>query len=691
VFPLKSAGPVEKRRAREEFVRARRNNRRDGHEYQGEMSVRDEEPPEFKPRSPQPRSAPVQRVPRFRQFVLARAQQRFSRLAGAARSSTRKPLRGGGRTTEADVPVPGPGAQRCIIKARVVPLRARGMAAARLHLDYIERDGVEQDGSPGRLYSGASSEVRGPLVADVANERHQFRFIVSPENGHEVDLTTFARDLMARMERDTGRRLVWGAVNHHDTDNPHVHIVVRGVDARGTPVRLERAYIAERFRWQAQHLLTRELGRRTGLDIALQLNREVRQERYTTLDRRLSRELSPDGFVDMRRLSLTTDRAMAARFVGRLTVLAKLGLAHKPTAASWQLAAGWEGALRALGERGDIIKRMHAALGERANPAQFSIVDVAREHPVIEGVVRRKGLHDELKADLFVVIETARGRAHYVRIDAAAAEAVREGQMVRIERTPHPLGKPIDEVLQAIARQFDGVFDPARYRAELAASQPTPGGARLEPDAIVAANIRRLERLEGHQLAVRGPDGKWLVPQNLVDLLAERDRSRPRLRTKVAVLGRGPTEEARQVRPSWLDSHRSADPTRAGYGFGAEIAAAVREREAFLTGLGIPAAPTTRRAVLEQRARASLGEDLARAMGGTFVPEPEPGFRGRVLPCDTGLGGPRFVQVVDEAARRVAVLPAAQLATGLEGRLVELSRDTAGQLVAQQQGISRGD
>jgi hypothetical protein len=107
--------------------------------------------------------------------------------------------------------------------------------------------------------------------------------------------------------------------------------------------------------------------------------------------------------------------------------------------------------------------------------------------------------------------------------------------------------------------------------------------------------------------------------------------------------------------------------------------------------MGIPTAPAARRAALERHARTSLGENLARALGGTFVAEPEPGFRGRVLLCDTGPGVPRFVQVVDEAARRVAIFPAAQFASGLEGRVVELNRNAAGQVVAQQAGISRGD
>src|SRR5579862_3970777 len=128
-----------------------------------------------------------QRVPTFRQFVLARAQQRFSRLAGTGRRGSGNHV--GARGAAADVPRPTLGSRRCLMKARVVQMRAGGVAAARLHLDYIERDGVERDGSAGRLYSDVPADVRQSLAESLQGERHQFRFIISPEDAHKLDLT----------------------------------------------------------------------------------------------------------------------------------------------------------------------------------------------------------------------------------------------------------------------------------------------------------------------------------------------------------------------------------------------------------------------------------------------------------------------------------------------------------------------
>ena len=104
-----------------------------------------------------------------------------------------------------------------------------GVAA---HLRYIQRDGVTPEGEPGAAYG--ATEDRADAEAFEARgreDRHQFRFIVSPEDAAELgDLRGFTRDLMGRMEGDLGTRLDWVAVDHFDTDNPHSHVVLRGVD-----------------------------------------------------------------------------------------------------------------------------------------------------------------------------------------------------------------------------------------------------------------------------------------------------------------------------------------------------------------------------------------------------------------------------------------------------------------------------
>jgi type IV secretory pathway VirD2 relaxase len=123
-------------------------------------------------------------------------------------------------------------ARRVTVKARVVKLRgSKAMSAAAAHLRYVQRDGVTREGEQGRLYSTFTDDADGKAFLERAEgDRHQFRFIVSPEDGAALEtLRGFTRDLMARMEEDLRTNLDWVAVDHFDTGHPHTHVLVRGV------------------------------------------------------------------------------------------------------------------------------------------------------------------------------------------------------------------------------------------------------------------------------------------------------------------------------------------------------------------------------------------------------------------------------------------------------------------------------
>ena len=112
------------------------------------------------------------------------------------------------------------------------------------------------------------------------DDRHHFRFIVSPEDASDMeDLKRFTRELMAQAEKDLGTKLEWVAVDHWNTDNPHVHVIVRGRADDGRDLVIDRDYIKSGMRDRAQDLITQELGPRTDLDISRALSRQVEAER----------------------------------------------------------------------------------------------------------------------------------------------------------------------------------------------------------------------------------------------------------------------------------------------------------------------------------------------------------------------------------------------------------------------------
>jgi type IV secretory pathway VirD2 relaxase len=67
------------------------------------------------------------------------------------------------------------------------------------------------------------------FAARCAKDRHDFRFIISPEDAPGMqNLREFTRELMVGAERDLGTELDWVAIDHWSTDNPHVHVLIRG-------------------------------------------------------------------------------------------------------------------------------------------------------------------------------------------------------------------------------------------------------------------------------------------------------------------------------------------------------------------------------------------------------------------------------------------------------------------------------
>jgi type IV secretory pathway VirD2 relaxase len=429
-----------------------------------------------------------------------------------------------------------------VVKARYISTAGSGAKAARTHLAYLERDGVEQDGSQGRLFDRDGDIDRETFGADIPEEKRQFRFIVAPEDGNELDLRAYTKQLMDRMEKDLARPLRWAAVCHYNTDNPHVHIVVRGVDKRGAELRIDRGYISEGLRLRGQEIATRELGPRTVLETRRQRSRDIVAERLTLIDRRLAEHLSNQQTIDARAIAdapnLPRPEALA-----RLATLERLQLAERASATSWRLADGWQETLRQLGERGDIIKRIHRALEGR--PIPFQVFE-PRDGVRIEGVVRRKGLHDEQSGQPYAVIETACGEAVYVRLDQVTASEVKEGAVARISCTRQPWLKATDEILQREAHANFGIYSPTVHLRKLEARPLVIGGHPVKPEEVIAVNLRRLERLARYRLVAKRPDGTWFVPTNLTNTLREREQTHPRFRLVVEPM---PPELGQRVEP----------------------------------------------------------------------------------------------------------------------------------------------
>jgi type IV secretory pathway VirD2 relaxase len=468
-------------------------------------------------------------------------RQRLGRLPPVfGRRQSRAP-KGAPRRSTIAVREPHRLARRCVIKGRYVKTTAGSHEVMKRHLAYLERDGVERDGSRGELYGADDAFSAEEFGLPLAHEQRQFRFIVSPEDGDQMDLTGFARRFMSQVEKDTERRLTWAAVNHHNTDNAHVHIIIRGVDADGDDVRIDGRYIGREMRWRAQEIITRELGLRLELDLTRGQSKEVTRRGFTEIDRMLAGHLLEDGRLARDRLA-DAPRVERVACLARLEVLEKMKLAHREPKGEWRLEAGWDAELKRMEAhdeaRGHLSRHIPDSLG------LGRVLEVGQTFDTVEGVVKGIGLHDELEGTMYLAVEGRGAVAHYVPVRPEVVQGLRVGDTVKVSTPAESWVKSTDRIIAQFAQQNRGVYDPVLHQRALEALSGRRGG-RAVPSAaeLTTANLRRLERLERYGLVERLPNGRWRVPVDLVAQLEARERSHPRHRIQVDRVGPEPDRD----------------------------------------------------------------------------------------------------------------------------------------------------
>jgi len=480
-----------------------------------------------------------------------------------------------------------PGARRVIVKSRSVRAAGKnGRAAA--HLRYIQRDGTSRDGERGRLYSATEGRADGDAFLDRGkDDRHQFRVIVSPEEGADLgDLSGFTRDLMGKLENDLGTKLDWVAVNHFNTGHPHVHVIINGRDELGEDLVINGDYIAHGIRERATELVTLELGPVNAIEQQRKLAAEIDQDRFTRIDRALIAEAG-EGLLDLRHAPAdprgVSDRALR---LARLGKLKRMGLATEPAPARWQLSEKLEPILRELGERGDIIKTMHNALqaeGLQRDPASFQIHDSAPARPIV-GRVIDKHLSDELGENLTLIIDGVDGRTHRVPgFHPAGVGDIGIGSIVEIG-SAEAGRRPADRAIAAVAE--DGVYRPSRHLEQARFDGRVPGGGY---EGFIDAHVRRLEALRRAGIVERIDADHWRLPQDFESRAAAYDSVRNR-QLNIRVLSIFDLEsQIKAEGATWLDRRlvgRGPSDLVAAAGFGREVQQAMDRRREHLIGQG---------------------------------------------------------------------------------------------------------
>ncbi|WP_321942167.1 relaxase/mobilization nuclease domain-containing protein [Paraburkholderia tropica] len=572
------------------------------------MSSRDDDRFRVRP------GAPKQRGDAFISKVLRQTNKAGAKLGKAVGKAGQQP---GSRLGRGHVAARFAGrsltgnARRVTIKARLVNLAKAGPRSTVAHLRYIEREGVDRQGGSGHAYGPTTDAADTVAFEERGREdRHQFRFIVSPEDAEQLDdLRTYTRHLMARMEADLGTRLEWVAVDHWNTDNPHTHVVLRGKEDSGKDLIISRDYIAEGMRHRASELATEWLGPRTELEIQRAMHREIDQERWTGLDRtlqRVQREAGDDGLVRTERFAESVLQRQRQVLIGRLQHLQRMGLATEQQPGMWAIHPEAEPTLRVMGERGDIVRTMQRAMSGKFR--ELAVFEPDNDRRTLIGRVAGKGLADELYDKGYLIVDGIGGKAHYVALPPRSElEQYPTGAVVEVKGAADV--RAADRNIAALA--VDGVYRTDHHLA-VAQGQNKPD---RDPREVVAAHMRRLEALRRAGIVEREAEGVWRVPDNLAEQGRQYDVQRlgggvvVELKSYLSI-----ERQARVIGATWLDQQLIGGGKGLGdLGFGAEVKEALRQRANFLAEHGL-AEHRGQRVVLARNLLATLrGRELAQA------------------------------------------------------------------------------
>ena len=336
------------------------------------------------------------------------------------------------------------------------------------------------------------------------------------------------------------------------------------------------------------------------------MQREVEQERWTGLDRTLQREAGDDGLVRTERFAEPRLQRQRQMLIGRLQRLQRMGLATEQQTGVWAVHAEAEPTLRAMGERGDIIRTMQRAMSGKQR--ELAVFQAGEDGRAVVGRVVRKGLADELYDKGYLIVDGTDGKAHYVALPPRAElEQYPTGAVVEVKGAADV--RAADCNIAALA--VDGVYRTDHHLA-VAQGQAMPD---RDPREVVAAHVRRLEALRRGGIVERVNEGVWRVPDDLAERGRQYDAQRLGGGVAVELKSHLPIErQARVIGATWLDQQLIGGGRGLGdLGFGSEVKEALRQRADFLAEQGL-AEHRGQRVILARNLLATLrGRELAQA------------------------------------------------------------------------------
>ena len=244
--------------------------------------------------------------------------------------------------------------------------------------------------------------------------------------------------MMKKMEKDFGIRLEWVAIDHHNTENSHAHIVIRGIDEKGEALTISKNYIKNGIRFRSREAATQKIGIRLKDDILSQRQKAVEQKRVTSLDRELMRMKDESHTITFEKPAgnnYQTEKKI--HLISRLQFLTTTGFAEKTGNMVWQVKEDLLEGLKIYQNTQDIIKRKAQHISNITDSRLPLSYTTLKEGEQIVGRIVGFGLDNEQFDKRYMLIEGADGKVHYMKpsknvIKDREALAIENGDIVLV-------------------------------------------------------------------------------------------------------------------------------------------------------------------------------------------------------------------------------------------------------------------
>ena len=324
----------------------------------------------------------------------------------------------GNRTFLSMMPSGSP--QRSKVVARFTKSGVAGLWKA--HGSYLARENAQEPGKRGFGFDGESDTIDiGKTLDDWQNDGDErlWKIIVSPEFGDSLDLRTHTRELVTRMEHDLETPLKWVAVDHYNTDNPHVHLLIRGKDDEGNTLDISRDYLKQGIRARSSEIATNQLGYRGDTHDIMARQKQIESSRFTAMDKEMLQgaKQTASGLIYTLPSPTSTDHYSQQRrmqTIDRLKVLEGLKLAKYQDNLTWKLSDNLQKSLQDLGTataQMKILDRHRPLLTDQSQ--QLTRTELKEPGERVTGIILGAGIDPE-KDKPYLLIEGIDGKAHFI-------------------------------------------------------------------------------------------------------------------------------------------------------------------------------------------------------------------------------------------------------------------------------------